>query len=207
MFYSVGAHERSAQGLRHSHSGQQRIPWEHPFVVVYGVAWRGFCDQHASLAGCMSNWKDFFNKLCSLWSLPGLLGTTAVDDDAIIPFKIRLPTSIDDVPDLPLHPLDNSWASDGSRFWIQVDCKAIADLLTGQASLQQEDHRPLFVRISCPLLPLHNAGCKPQADHPEFIVLSSVNATQSQTIQQMQLWTRRSTGCDNQTSNKLLQQS
>ena len=44
------------------------------------------------------------------------------------------------------------------RLWIQTDCKAMAELLSGRVVLEAPQHRPLFVRLARALLKLQHMG-------------------------------------------------
>ena len=57
-----------------------------------------------------------------------------------------------------------------SCLWIQVDCKAVAEILAGRASLQSCEHRPIFVRIARAMLKLHNSYWRPICDSLDLVL-------------------------------------
>ena len=88
------------------------------------------------------------------------------------PVTIKMPTAIEQVPALPPHPLDLRWQSGRYRLWIQVDCQALAELLSGRAALDGVEHRPLFIRMARRLLKLYSMGCRPLSDSQDFVLWS-----------------------------------
>ena len=101
----------------------------------------------------MKGCDPFIDQICQTWGLPRL------GDGEDVPDKLRefvfdpeipacVPANMDEPPQLPEHDLDQWWESSSTRIWIQVDCKGLADLLAGRASLEAEDLRPIFVRIA-----------------------------------------------------------
>ena len=75
-----------------------------------------------------------------------------------------MPTAIEQFPQLPAHPLDKSWQSDLHRLWIQVDCQALSELLSGRSALDGEEIRAICVLIARQLFGLYGMGWRPLND-------------------------------------------
>ena len=118
----------------------------------------------------MKQCDQFINTICIKWPLPMLPAKPATALEH--PVTIKMSTAIEQVPDLPPHPLDLCWQSDQHRLWIQVDCQALADLLSGRAALDGVAHRPIFIRLSRRLLKLYSMGFRPVCDSQEFVLWS-----------------------------------
>ena len=144
--------------------------WEAPFFVVYGPAWRTVRDLHSSLAHWMEGCDDFINRICVEWNLPYLPAKSTQSFDPLL--STRLPAASTFCPDLPPHPLDSKWQSKGPRLWLQVDCRSIAELLSGRAALDTDEHRRIFIRIARMILHLHGQGYRPLNDKEDFVVRS-----------------------------------
>ncbi len=162
--------QRRAEGLQHRQAGHQRTSWEHPFVIVFGPAWRGLRNQEESLAQWMRGCDAFINQICSSWGLPGL--PEAVKEKVSLPLTIRLPVAIDEPPQLPTHELEQQWQSMRGRLWVQTDCKAISELLRGSSTLKVDAHAPLFRRIARSILALSHLGLQPLLDFMDLLLWS-----------------------------------
>ena len=185
------------QHLQHRCKGAQRTAWDDVLALVFGPAWRSFRDQHSSLTEWMKHCTMFIDKVCGEWGLPLLCKPGSKVRG--VPIHCRIPAAIDIHPHLEPHDLDKQWQSDLGRLWIQVDCKALADLCAGRSFLSAPQYRPLFIRICRCLQFLHNFGQRPVHDRQDLIIWSprefntvadhAVNAA----LDSQSTWTR----CDN----------
>ena len=101
---------------------------------------------------------DFVNFLCGIWKVPRLPLSSGVTSIANIFQSVRQPASIHCPPELLTHPFDVQWESNQGRLWIQVDCRAVAELLAGRATLNQDEHQSIYIRLARLLLQLHGLG-------------------------------------------------
>ena len=162
---------RRIDGLQHRHRGHQRTSWEQPFVTVFGEAWRAFRDSHHNLAHWMQGCGPFTNQLCSKWGLPGISLPNATKL-SLAPIICRIPTTIVACPELPAHPMDQEWQTSGGRLWIQIDCKSVAELVAGRATLEPTEHTAIYKRIVHKLLRLHALHWNPMKCSCDFVVWS-----------------------------------
>ena len=111
----------------------------------------------------------FIDSICRKWGLPVLRQSTAIA--RLAPVTGHLPAVYEDYPLPAPHPFDSVWQT-GSRLWIQVDCKAVADLCSGRAVLSKPELRPLFVRICRSLHSLYSNGLSPLHDNLDLVLWS-----------------------------------
>eukprot|EP00973_Karenia_brevis_P023709 3267625-Karenia_brevis.AAC.1 len=118
----------------------------------------------------MSSWmkgcRDFVNATCKRWHLPQLperdippSETAAAGEDwrkrgVIIPLW---------------HPRLQTWTCSHKCITFQVDCKALADLLCGQAVLDDDSLRPMFVRMARGFARLIDAGWATRSPAAGFV--------------------------------------
>eukprot|EP00930_Biecheleria_cincta_P061747 TRINITY_DN47300_c0_g1_i1.p1 TRINITY_DN47300_c0_g1~~TRINITY_DN47300_c0_g1_i1.p1 ORF type:complete len:352 (-),score=20.47 TRINITY_DN47300_c0_g1_i1:41-1096(-) len=163
--------KRHCEGLEHRHRGAQRTSWGHVLVEGLGLDWRHQRSKHKRLVDWMSGCNSFINLLCELWGLPKLPGarTTAMGifQGAL---ACHLRARIDSPPDRPEHPLDKNWQIGHEQVWIQVDCQAVAEIMSGCALLHNDDCEPLFRRLGRQTLQLYALQFRPLGE--DFVVWS-----------------------------------
>ena len=201
----VAHKKRRLDHLAHSRGGMQRTPWEQPFLNALGIDWRHQRDRCDNLATWMHGCDSFVHSVCQQWNLPGLV-LDKPESERPRPKHVRLPSQIDQMPPRPAHHLDQSWQSSSGQVWIQVDCKALAELLSGRAVLTADDMRPLCTRVARALLHLSSLGWKPQNGASDMIVWSprSFNAAADHavnaTLDEQQDWWRVDQGSSSATA-------
>ena len=62
-----------------------------------------------------------------------------------------------------------NWAATSKRLLIIVDCQILQKLVTGEAVLEKEQHRPTFRRMADNLLKLAQKGWRPKTDWEAFV--------------------------------------
>ena len=156
---------RYKENLAHAKRGPQRVPWEHPLVLVFGVHWRAYRDAHEDLAGWMKESKQFSNKVCDYWSLAKLPGETEnAEFNRIVRCRLGSRNW-----ELPAHPRHNDWQAEAGCLWIQGDCKSVADLLGAKAVLQDDYYRSMYVRMARFLVNLYSKGYRPANGDRTFV--------------------------------------
>ena len=163
--------EMRQEKLEHRRAVHGQTSWEDVFVTVYGPAWRAVRDEHASMAQWMSKAPSFIDTVCERWGLP-LVRAAAPAHCAQVPTTIRVTTSVEQYPELVPHACDHKWQPGGIRLWIQVDCKAVAELCAGRAVLSTPELRPLFVRVCRSLHFLSSMGCRPLNNDSDMVLWS-----------------------------------
>ena len=155
----ISSNTRRADGLSHAQRGCQVTSWEHPFVAFFGTHWREKLHNCSSLSEWMQGCEGFVNSLCEIWGLPKLrvAGPAPIFD----PHHERLVVHIGSPPEICKHALDKEWQSPGKRLWIQVDCKAVAELLAGRAVLYGNIMAPIFTPIARLIVKLVGLGWRP----------------------------------------------
>ena len=162
---------RLKDGPKQQRRGPPTVAWENPFVAAYGLHWRSRLDACSSLAAWMKECEAFINLVCDKWRLPSL--SSSEQPSIPIPrlVSVNIPALREHPPTLPTSPLDESWGSRLGRLWVQVDCKALAELLAGRAILTSDGHRPLMIRLAGILRDLHRRWM-PMQDTSDYIVWS-----------------------------------
>ena len=77
--------------------------------------------------------------------------------------------SYDTIPHRGHHHSDLLWSPGKHRLSVVVDCKALADILSGHAGLSDNFFRPMFVRMARIIAKLFGAGWHPRRDTCSYI--------------------------------------
>ena len=135
-------------------------------LTAYDNTWRQQRDECSSKAAWQSGCKEFIQKLTILWQLPSLPNVGSFDQ----PHQLdKLPSSLANMPDRVHHPDDLAWDNDSKRLAITVDCKALADIVSGSAVLSNDFMRPNFIRIGRSLAHIMSLGIRPRSTLQDFI--------------------------------------
>ncbi len=159
--------KRRKLGFQRAKSGQQRAPWERPFVTAWGVDWRSRLEKCPTFCEWMHGYRGFAGSLCKEWGLPAVEETRPFGGDVLV--KVSLPTSIHDPPLLRPTSKETCWDVGGPRLWIQTDNQQVARAFAGQSALQGDFLRPPCIRIAHMLQHLLALGFRPRRDIAEFI--------------------------------------
>ena len=162
--------KRRRLGIQRKSPGKPTASWEHPFVVVWGLHWRGEVAACSSGRDWMHKFPHFMDSLSSAWNLPWLAETkTPLEDDMVGWYTVKLPAQLTDT--VPLRPNQRAsrWGNSSSRVWIQTDNQTLEQIFNGRASFDASHLRPVCVRISRHFLRLLSLGRKPRLDECPFI--------------------------------------
>ena len=163
--------KRCKLGLQHASRGQPMVPWEHPFVEVWGPHWQAKREQCQTLKAWMKGFRGFLHVLSEKWSLPWLMpyagDTPSVNIEAWT--TVRMSAVIDDPPMSEANPRELVWADGYKRLWIQTDNKLVADAFAGNATLSIAYLQPICIRIGRKLANLLHTGWRPRLDTEAFI--------------------------------------
>ena len=149
--------QRRKIGLQRGQAGQQRTPWENPFLAVWGLHWRDTRSTCSSAAEWMSKYTLFLDSLSEKWNLPWLRETseTHLDSGWI---TVKLKTAIDDLPPFLANPRAAKWSSSQGRLWIQTDNQQVDHIFDGRSFFEPGSLRPVCVRIARSLFNLVQKG-------------------------------------------------
>ena len=146
----------------HARRGPPTRQWEDLLVELKGPMWREIRDRHVDYAAWKRTTDVWINELCTLWDLPILpikevecsIGADEHKDDDS---KLKWPLS-----EIPF-PLDRGWEDQSGRVLFVVDSQSVEQVAIGRAALQNQNVRPLFVRLVDTLQDLVKPGGAPRA--------------------------------------------
>ena len=161
---------RRREGVHHLQRGRQATAWENPFVEAFGLDWRTKLEDCKDRCSWMQHCNDFINSVCRRWGLPELPARPQGRGCEAI--SIHLNAAVALPPSLCTHPIDQSRSAAHGRLWIQVDCRAVAELMSGRTILQSLEHRPLFVRAARSIFHLAGLGWLPLRGVDPYILWS-----------------------------------
>jgi hypothetical protein len=165
----ISQSQRVKDGIMHRTTGH-RPAWEDVFCKTMGPHWRHQRDACSAIEDWMAGVDAFVRKACDVFSIrppppkpePGVYTPE---------LTVRAePKTFFQYPTLPHHPNDNDWDGCKGRLWIQVDCRAVAEILNGNAVLQADHTEAVFRRITKKFEELMEAQWFPRRDIDPYIV-------------------------------------
>lgn len=154
------ARMRASEGCVQSRQGHSAA-WENPLVLAFGPTWR-------VIRTILPEWQDwnrkqkhFIRNICCQWHLP----ITAPRDPEVLLLDALIPkakATLENCPSLVAHPDDQILHRSSFCLNFVVDCKVLADLLSGITALCNEEQRPLFIRLARDIASFHSKSWVPR---------------------------------------------
>ena len=169
---TVPESQRRAQGVVHAGMGY-RTEWEDVLCTAFGAQWRAIRDSCADSSAWRALFPGFLTTVCSEWGLPA----PRPPED---PERVQQPRSKRakrTKHDLDERPSEHGEVYEPVTFWQQsncftfvVDCKPLADIMSGHVPLKKPGMLPVFERMTSNIFDFSVSGWTPHSRTADPVV-------------------------------------
>jgi hypothetical protein len=157
------AAKRKKGGAAFTRTGPQNF-WEDPLVLAHGLSWRDVRDKCKDRDSWSRLGISTIETISQQWNLPSKSLKPPEKTEVPITREKREKVMPSTIPELQLHPDDQSWDKTGKRFRIVVDCQVLAGIVNGAVPLKNDWYRPMFRRMGNLLDKALTSGRRPAWD-------------------------------------------